>query len=538
MTPTPQGKKRISWKVYTLFMMSLFLLPVLGLVAAPKKKPLPRSTEIPKEIQTPDAKPTEGEPKESTPPSALEYKITGMFKTDFAYANNSVLSFGFDNLVAPTMAKRQVQARDSESRSGIYPTSSLLGAEISYGAKLKGVFEADFVDVSKSSAGPETKPRVRQIYFKYTPNPSFEIFLGRTWDMFAGVFPHSFNSSAFMSATGNVGWQREQLGAWYKLGKFKFGTAIGTTGFHNDPQVKINVERNSMPTIAVRIDWFPTTNLMFTTSALGAKLKVSDPYTDGTRDGSYLHYDPSRQDPNATPISGLLQKESNQRTNLAAGGVSFGFTWKWGPLESKGEITYGANLNSVTASGISPFQSTTYGNEITDSQWGFLSGGYFTDAKASTRTKYNSPREVTGFLSFNYEVTKQFGIGIHGGVSRVINPEVLVGADYNQLTISRSDSFQWTSNPRVMGALRENHDYGFRMYYDPDERVRFFIQTDLFRTFYKDVDRYSGQSAQIASYDPVTGAGELRDPGNKYVRASALGEAYSVRLGGLFRFDP
>lgn len=192
----------------------------------------------------------------------------------------------------------------------------------------------------------------------------------------------------------------------------------------------------------------------------------------------------------------------------------------------------------MTASSISQVQSTTYGNEITDSQWGFLSGSYFSDAKVSTKTKYNSPREVTGFLSFNYEVTKQFGIGIHGGISRITNPEVLVGADFNQLTISRSDSFQWTSNPRVMGAIRENHDYGFRMYYDPEDRVRFFIQTDWFRTFYKDVDRYSGQSAHITSYDPSTGTGELRDPGNKYVRASALGESYSLRVGGLFRFDP
>lgn len=537
MTPIPQVKKYIAIKVYSIFMMSLFLFSPLVMVAAPKKKSPIISGEIPKEIPPLETN-SEAEKKESPPSSEIQFKITGMVKTDFAYANNSVLSFGFDNLVAPTMAKRQVQARDSEPRSGIYPTSSLLGTEISYGTKLKGIFEADFVDVSKSSAGPETKARVRQIYFKYNPNTSFEIFMGRTWDLFAGVFPHSFNSSAFLSATGNIGWQREQIGAWYKLGKFKLGGAIGTTGFHIDPQVKTNIERNSMPTVAIRIDWLPTTNLMLTTSAIGAKLKISDPYSDSTRDGSFLHYDPSRYDPNATPVSGLIQKENNRRTNVAAGGISFGFTWKWGALESKGEITYGANLNSVTASSISQVQSTTYGNEITDSQWGFLSGSYFSDAKVSTKTKYNSPREVTGFLSFNYEVTKQFGIGIHGGISRITNPEVLVGADFNQLTISRSDSFQWTSNPRVMGAIRENHDYGFRMYYDPEDRVRFFIQTDWFRTFYKDVDRYSGQSAHITSYDPSTGTGELRDPGNKYVRASALGESYSLRVGGLFRFDP
>ncbi|MCW7470492.1 hypothetical protein [Leptospira kanakyensis] len=535
MTPAPQGKKFLQEKVYTFLMMVVLFFPFFVLGAEPKKKTNISPTEIPNDPKAADSKP---ELETAKPINELQFKMTGMVKTDYAYANGSVLSFGFDNLVAPTMAKRQIQARDSEPRSGIYPTSSLLGTEISYGTKLKGIFEADFVDVSKSSIGPETKPRVRQIYFKYTPNTSLEIFMGRTWDLFAGVFPHSFNSSAFMSASGNIGWQREQIGVWYKVGKFKFGSAIGTTGFHNDPQVKINVERNSMPTVAARIDWLPTTNLMFTTSAIGTKLKVSDPYSDSSRDGSYLQYDPSRSDPNATPVSGLLQKESNRRTNLTSGGVSFGFTWKWGSLESRGEVSYGTNLNSVTASSISQFQSTTYGAEFTDSQYGFLSGSYFSDAKTNTRTKYNSPREVTGFLSFNYEVSSQFGIGIHGGVSKITNPEVLIGADYNQLTISRSDSFQWTSNPKVMGAVRENQNYGFRMYFDPEERIRFFIQTDLFRTYYKDVERYSGQSAHISSYDPFTGVGELRDPGNKYVRSSSLGEVYSIRLGGLFRFDP
>lgn len=469
-------------------------------------------------------------------PSEIQYKITGMLKTDFAYANQSLLSFGFDNLVGPTVAKRHVQARDAEPRSGIYPTSSLLGAEISYGNKAKAIFEADFVDVTRSSVGAETKPRVRQMYFNYSPSSNLEFFLGRTWDLFAGIYPHSYNASAFMSASGNVGWQREQIGIWYKLGDFKLGSAIGTTGFHNDPNVKTNIERNTMPTVAARMDWIPSKNFLFTTSAIGTKLKVSDPKTDSARDGQTL-YPEETLNTNQTPLSAFLQKEKQERAILNSGAISIGFIWKRGNFESRGEVTYGSNLTSITSSGIAPFQTTSYGEEFTNSRFGYLSGGYATDAKANSKSKFESPREVTGFLSLNYDVTKQFGLGLHGGASKITNPEVLVGADYTLLTISRPDTFQWTSNPRVMGSIRENINYGFRMNYDPEERVRFFFQTDVFRTFYKDMDRYSGLSAHISNYDPISQTGELRDPGNPSTRSSGVSESWMVRLGGLFRFD-
>ncbi|TGL14887.1 hypothetical protein [Leptospira levettii] len=473
---------------------------------------------------------------QQTTPGELSYRLTGMLKTDFAYANHSVLSFGFDNLVGPTVAKRQVQARDSEPRSGIYPTSSLLGTEISYGTKAKAIFEADFVDLTKSSVGAETKPRVRQMYFQYNPSSHLQLFLGRTWDMFAGVFPQSYNASAFMSASGNIGWQREQIGLWYKLGEFKFGSAIGTTGFHNDPNVKTNIERNTMPTITVRLDWIPSTNLLFTTSAIGTKLKVSDPRTDSSRDGLPLYPDQTI-DPNPSLAKTITNQNANQRTTLDSGGVSFGFVWKQGKFESRGEITYGKNITSITSGGIAPFQTTTYGETFSDSSLGFLSGGIGSDAKTNNKRKFESPKEVSGFLSLNYEFTKQFGFGIHAGISKITNPEVLVGADFNSLSTSRSDQFQWTSNPKIMGSIRENLNYGFRMNYDPEERIRFFIQTDVFRTYYKDVDRYSGVSAHIGSYDPITQTGELRDPGNQFSRSSAVSESLMIRLGGLFRFD-
>ncbi|TGL99736.1 hypothetical protein [Leptospira jelokensis] len=475
------------------------------------------------------------DPKSNQMPE-LQFKVTGMLKTDFAYANRSVLSFGFDNLVGPTVAKREVQARDAEPRSGIYPTSSLLGTEIGYGNKAKAIFEADFVDVTKSSVGAETKPRVRQMYFQYNPSLKLQIFLGRTWDLFAGVFPQSYNASAFMSASGNIGWQREQIGIWYKLGEFKLGTAVGTTGFHNDPNVKTNIERNSMPTVAFRIDWIPHSNFLFTTSAIGTKLKVSDPKTDSARDGQTLYPDQS-PNTNQSALSALNQKENQERATLNSGGVSVGFVWKLGNFESRGEVSYGTNLTSITSSGIAPFQTTTYGEEFSNSQFGYLTGGYATDAKANTKRKFESPKEATGFLSLNYDVSKEFGLGLHGGISKITNPEVLVGADPNLLTISRPDTFQWTTNPRVMGAIRENLNYGFRMNYDPEERVRFFLQTDVFRTYYKDVDRYAGLSAHIQQYDPVLQVGELRDPGNPNTRSSAVSESLMVRLGGLFRFD-
>ncbi|TGM34268.1 hypothetical protein [Leptospira biflexa] len=482
------------------------------------------------------SKTIEKDSNQQTTPGEVKFRLTGMLKTDFAYANKSVLSFGFDNLVGPTVAKRQVQARDSEPRSGIYPTSSLLGVEILYGTKAKAIFEADFVDVTKSSVGAETKPRVRQMYFQYNPSTKIEFFLGRTWDLFAGVYPQSYNASAFMSGSGNIGWQREQIGLWYQLGDVKLGSAIGTTGFHNDPNVKTNIERNSMPTIAVRMDWKPSSQFFFTTSAIGTKLKVSDPSTDSARDGLALRAN-QFNDPNQSVLNALAQKETNQRSTLDSGGVSIGFVWKQGNFESRGEISYGTNLTSITSSGIAPFQTTTYGEEFTNSRLGFLSGEFSNDAKSNTKKKFESPRELTGFLSLNYDVSKQFGFGIHTGVSKITNPEVLVGADFNALSMSRPDSFQWTSNPRIMGAMRENLNYGFRMNYDPEEKIRFFLQTDVFRTYYKDVERYQGVSAHIGSYDPMQQTGEWRDPGNKSERSSAVAESLMIRLGGLFRFD-
>lgn len=481
-------------------------------------------------------KPFENQTTTPSSTNEIRFHLTGMLKTDFAYANHSVLSFGFDNLVGPTVAKRQVQARDTEPRFGIYPTSSLLGTEISYGSKTKAIFEADFVDVTKSSVGAETKPRVRQMYFQYNPTSQLQFFLGRTWDLFAGVFPQSYNASAFMSASGNIGWQREQIGIWYKLGEFKLASAIGTTGFHNDPNVKTNIERNTMPTICIRMDWIPTTHFLFTTSAIGTKLKVSDPNTDSSRDGLALRADQSIET-NQSPQSILNQMNSNHRATLNSYGVSLGFVWKQGKFESRGEISYGTNLTSITSSGISPFQTTTYGEEFASSQFGFFSGTYGNEAKSNLTKKFESPKEITGFLSSNYDVTKQFGFGFHIGISKITNPDILVGADFNSLSISRPDQFQWTSNPRTLGSIRENLNYGLRMNYDPEEYIRFFLQTDIFRTYYKDVDRYTGLSAHIGNYDPISQTGEWRDPGNKSQRSSAVSESFMIRIGGLFRFD-
>ncbi|XDD49219.1 hypothetical protein AB3N59_12440 [Leptospira sp. WS92.C1] len=470
-------------------------------------------------------------------PTELKLKISGMLKTDFAYADKAVLSFGYDNLIAPTMAKREVQARDSEARSGIYPTSSLLGFELFYGKKMKGYFEADFVDLTKAQAGTETRPRVRQIVLKYEPNSSWEFFMGRTWDLFAGILPHTFNASAYMGKGGNVGWMREQIGVWYKIGNLKFASAIGTTNFHTDANVRIEVERNSMPTVALRTDWTPIEGLLFTLSALGTRLKIKDPATDSSRDNLYLYYDPSRPDPSATPLSGLIQKENEKRTEVAAGGISFGFSWKWGALETKGEATYGTNLGSLNAFGISEVQGTTYGSELTNGQYGYLSGLYLQEAKTSARKKFHSPREVSGFLSINYEFSFKVGIGLHAGVARISNPSVLIGADPNQLTISLPDSNQWTLDPIVLGSIRENQVYGLRFYYDPEDRMRFFLQTDLFRTFYKDVDRYESWRAHVETYDPFVESAILRDPGNANTRSSAFAQTLSFRLGGSLRLD-
>lgn len=478
--------------------------------------------------------------KEKEKSEKSKTKLYGFAKMDIGYADKAALSYGNNNLTAPTMAKRRSSASDNSPRWVGFPGPSRIGLIHSFHPKVKGVIELDFMDFSLSNGNVNTRPRVRQLFVSYKPNRRWEIFGGQFWDIFSPLNSHTFNTIALFFETGNIGWQRSQFGFGYKLSKkISFKTALGVVGKNTLPGPKLGIELNSTPTLSGQLQ-YKEKKFGFYLSALTVDMKVRQPLIDSNRDGMYLEYDVANSavtDPLTYPLAYRLGGDGI--TKLKSGGYSFGFvTNPTRKFEFKAELNYGSNFADLNALGISRAENRTYAENLAQSQLGVITSNddFLNSVINSQAPIYYTIYELGGWVSFNHKINSKWEWGLHYAATKILNQEDLTGANESKLFISQAfSSTQWT-NTELVGGTRENSTLGGRLSYSPLSRLKYFLQLDYVKTFYANQERYEGILAHIESINISTNEITLREPGYAFLKSSGFAAAKLVRAGVMYMF--
>lgn len=472
----------------------------------------------------------------------FSYKIFGLLKSEFRYSDNAVLSYGIENQISPTSVKRQVMARDSLPRGVITAANSKIGLNMSYKGKAHATFLFDLADLSQSNAIISAKPRVMIALASYTPTGRVEIFGGQTFDIFSDLIPHTYNYSGLMNESGNAGFTRQQFGVKYKLSKVQLAVAAGMPNINfNTPGPSQNSDLNSTPTLAGNIKIAATEKINIHLSAITVDLKVRQPLYDTNRDGLFLEYDImdlNSQNKFANTFPQAYRWKGDGTTRLKSGGYSFGFDGEvMKNLAVRGEINYGQNLDSISASGLSRYQTTNYSTIVQRSELGVLefNDPYLTQVKNYQAPIFKSIREIGGWISLDYTLNEKISLGVHGSAAKIINQKDLNSAASSNLYKSQTNTTFWNVSS-ILGGIRENSVKGYRLSYKPEDFVTFFFQHDYMVTLYKESKRDQGLLNHISSIDVTTGATTLRNVEFPYLKVSARAASHMIYMGIMIPF--
>jgi hypothetical protein len=476
----------------------------------------------------------------------------GFIKSDYILASDAVTSYSRENLVAPNMAKRQVQFDDSQQRGNISVQETRIGFKSQLGESLRGFIEIDFIDFQKSNPNVNVNPRLRQATLSYDFTKNFGIFFGQRWDIFSPLNPDTYNIINSLFQTGNVGWMREQIGLTFQpTSMVMLSTAIGNSTVNTAAGPSTGVEHNKSPTFAFQMKIEPTKEHTIYLSALTVSLNQYDPSitTNTLPDGSPrpLMYDPSNG--SAVPyLAGQVGKSN--RIRRQASGVSIGSEHKIASkLKFKWEGNWGVNLANLNTLGIGSAQAISTSEKLLASRWNVLTSSN-SNSILSTQQKYNfssynrmeviSIEELGGWFSVSYPVTDQWELGMLAGGVRISNPEDLRPAfdnknlrDFSFAQVDPADG-RWGANQ--LGPTVENTNIGYNVTYKPISGVRFFFQHEYMQTFYHDAERNKGIFAHIKNVDVETGVITLKHTAPAYSRASAKASSHVARFGAIFNF--
>lgn len=483
----------------------------------------------------------------------LKLGFYGFLKTDYVYANHSVLSYGRENLVAPNQAKRHVQRNDNQPTSSIQLADTRLGFKAEYGNLLNGIIEMDFIDFDKSTPNVNVRPRLRQAYINAKLTNNVELFTGQKWDIFSPLNPETYNIINSLFYSGNVGWIREQFGVTYKLNpELQFSTALGNSSVNTSASPSISVEKNKNPTLAGQMKWTPNEQNTIFVSGIYTNRSYHDPALDPAYyDGKPLVYDGSSD-------SFLLVSEigKSNRIRRDATGLSAGSEMKLSnsKFRVKWEINWGRNLSDLNTLGIGQAQVTTNDNSFLSSpQSVFIqseSGGLLNDTYSHSLRKYNQNRtevksieERGAWLSLIYKIDPKWEVGVLLGVTKIKNQKDLSPAfsdskkgilrDFSKAQGDPTNGI-WTANH--LGRVRENSEFGYHITYMFADRLKIFFQHEYIRTFYQDPDSRKNAFAHIKSFDISTGNIQLQEVKFPYQYSSAVANAHVLRIGTMFAF--
>lgn len=489
------------------------------------------------------------------------FKVYGLLKTDYVYADNAALTFGREHLLAPVSAKRQVQFDDKHPRQQIFANQSRVGASVNDPDGVTGKLEFDLVgDYSKSQPNTNVNLRTRHAYLDWAINDSLSLFGGQMWDIYAPFHPGTYNINGVLYSSGNTGWIREQFGvSLKKLGPGELSLAVGANNANNSPNPVLNYEQNESPTVALRYMISSNKALKFYVSAIASSVTMTQPLIEvDEREGDPWYWDPESDD---ELLQQTLYSQSYTSSNFSiplqyrydgpkarrreANSVSLGIDSSISDtIKLTLEGYYGRNVNNIRLLGLGSVQARSKLDKLKDTPLGYIKSedldidmtdpdNFYTDALDST-TDYESINEYGGFLTIIVNITKQIEGRLIMGAAEINNKEDLGSAPLSALTMAQPNSDIWGAGQ--MGNPESNSTLGWSLTYKPLAKLKLYFEHNSIRTSYRDggiITKYR----YIESIDlDNSEINEVEDPILNYHTAGRVALLNTYRFGMMYSF--
>jgi hypothetical protein len=175
-----------------------------------------------------------------------------LIKPTIIVSSSAVESFGQPNATAATAAGNPVLAAiQDEALTTFQIGQTRLGFWFNDKAPVRGQFELDFIDFTKSSPTTGAVPRLRIAKVEWQLTDELLLAAGQDWDLFQPVNPHSFNIVSVAYQAGNSAFMRQQAKFIFQTASLELSGALGLAGINNTARALIP-EYSRIPTVAAR----------------------------------------------------------------------------------------------------------------------------------------------------------------------------------------------------------------------------------------------------------------------------------------------
>jgi hypothetical protein len=171
-------------------------------------------------------------------------------KPTVVVSGSPVESFGQPNASAVTAAGNPVLNTIDEVGWTFQVAQSRLGFWFAEKSPVRGQFELDFIDFTKSSPTTGALPRLRIAKVEWALSDSTLLIAGQDWDLFQPVNPYTVDIVAVAFQAGNTAFMRQQAKLLWHNDSLEVGAAVGLAGINNT--ARASIPEYSFPSFAAR----------------------------------------------------------------------------------------------------------------------------------------------------------------------------------------------------------------------------------------------------------------------------------------------
>jgi hypothetical protein len=184
-------------------------------------------------------------------PAAPIIRPYAWIKPTVVVAGSPVESFGQPNATAVTAAGNPaLDGIDDEASWTFQVAQSRLGFWFAEKSPVRGQFELDFIDFTKSSPTVAALPRLRIAKVEWALNDSTTLIAGQDWDLFQPVNPYTVDIVAVAFQAGNTAFMRQQAKLLWHNESLEVGAAVGLSGINN--AARASIPEYQLPSFAAR----------------------------------------------------------------------------------------------------------------------------------------------------------------------------------------------------------------------------------------------------------------------------------------------
>jgi hypothetical protein len=196
------------------------------------------------------AAPAPATSSDPAPPAAPIIRPYAWIKPTVVVSGSPVESFGQPNATAVTAAGNPVLNTIDEAGWTFQVAQSRLGFWFAEKSPVRGQFELDFIDFTKSSPTVQALPRLRIAKVEWALSDTTTLMAGQDWDLFQPVNPYTVDIVAVAFQAGNTAFMRQQAKLIWKNDSLEVGAAIGLAGIN--ATARASIPEYNFPSFAAR----------------------------------------------------------------------------------------------------------------------------------------------------------------------------------------------------------------------------------------------------------------------------------------------